>query len=216
MSAGRASAGGAGAWPENAGDMTAVMGPNRIQGDALGVMRAPANTLRVASPYARFRRDHSRVLARLDSLLACVPGRGRAIDEPPLRRHLATIGRQFSTHLAAEEALIYPVLARSFPEAAPTLAPLHEEHDELRAMLASLIQRLATPRSRERDVQVGVEVRDLVDLLRVHIRKEESVVFDVSERVLEPRELRGHARRLDPFIAARHRRVVTRRRKGTS
>jgi hemerythrin-like domain-containing protein len=179
-------------------------------------MRTRTRTLRPASPYARFRRDHSRVLARLDSLVACIPGRGRAIDEPPLKRHLAAIGRQFDTHLAAEEALIYPTLAQAFPEAAPTLAPLHEEHDELRAMLASLIQRLGTPRGRDRDVQIGVEVRDLVDLLRVHIRKEESVVYDVSERVLEPRELRGLARRLDPFIAARHRRVVTRRRKGTS
>ena len=40
------------------------------------------------------------------------------------------------------------------------------------------------------------------------------MVFDVSERVLEPRELRGLARRLDPFIAARHRRIGRRRGKG--
>src|SRR5262245_34707835 len=182
--------------------MTAVMGGVPPAGDASGDMRARTGQPRVASPYARFRRDHARVLVRLDSLESSVRGR-RPIPEPPLRRHLEALGRQFDTHLAAEEALIYPTLARAFPEAAPTLAPLHEEHAELRAMLASLMERLGAPRSHDRDVQIGVEVRDLVDLLRVHIRKEESVVFDVSERVLEPRELGGLARRLDPFLGHR-------------
>lgn len=166
-----------------------------------------------ASPFARLRRDHRRVLARLSAMEATAPG--RRVLESPLRRHLVTLARQFDTHMAAEEAVLYPALASAFPEARGTLAPLHEEHADLRAMLSSLGSSLDQPAGRERDVQIAIQVRDFVDLLRVHIRKEESVVFDVSERVLKARELRGLARRLAPFFPARERRVTTRRVKGT-
>ena len=47
-----------------------------------------------------------------------------------------------------------------------------------------------------------VQVRDFAQLLRLHIRKEESFVVDLSERVLNARELRGLARRLVPFVPA--------------
>jgi hemerythrin-like domain-containing protein len=172
--------------------------------------RAPRSA---ASPFARFRRDHRRVLARLSAMEATAPGR-RGVLESPLRRHLATLARQFDTHMAAEEAVLYPALAVAFPEARGTLAPLHEEHADLRAMLSSLGASLDQPAGGERNVQIAIQVRDFVDLLRVHIRKEESVVFDVSERVLKARELRGLARRLAPFFPARERRVTTRRVKG--
>jgi hemerythrin-like domain-containing protein len=152
-----------------------------------------------SSPYARFRRDHARVRLRIDALEAAIPAHGRSASEPVLRRHLRAIERQFDTHLAAEEAVLYPLLARVLPAAAPSLRPLHDEHEELRAILASLKAALATPQGRERDEQIAVQLRDFVDLLRVHIRKEESVVFDVSERVLRPGELRGLRRQLASF-----------------
>lgn len=167
-----------------------------------------------ASPFARFRRDHARVLARLSAMHATAPGPGRRVREAPLRRHLAGLARQFDTHMAAEEAVLYPALAATFPEAAGTLAPLHEEHADLRAMLASLEELLERPAARERDIQIAVDVRDLVDLLRAHIRKEESVVFDVSERVMKAREMRGLVRRLAPFFPAPLRRAPSRRVKG--
>ena len=151
------------------------------------------------SPYTRFRRDHTRVKVRIDALEAAIPGRGGRVVAPTLRRHLRAIERQFDTHLAAEESVLYPLLARVLPAAAPSLRPLHAEHAELRAILASLKAALGEPAGRERDEQIAVQLRDFVDLLRVHIRKEESVVFDVSERVLRPGELRGLRRQLASF-----------------
>jgi len=169
---------------------------------------------RAASPFARLRRDHTRVLARLASIHATAPTPGHHVHETPLRQHLAGLERQFDTHMAAEEAVLYPALAATFPEAADTLTPLHEEHADLRAMLSSLQRLLDQPAERSRDIQIAVDVRDFVDLLRAHIRKEESVVFDVSERVMKARELRGLSRRLAPFFPAPRRRAPSRRPKG--
>jgi hemerythrin-like domain-containing protein len=155
------------------------------------------------SPYAAFRRDHARVLTRLESLEASLPGRrGRVLRDAPLRALIAHLERQFATHMAAEEAVLFPALERGFPEASALLRPLYREHAELRAMLEALAQTLLRPGTRARDEQVVVQARDFAELLRLHIRKEESAVFDVSERVLGARELRGLARRLVPFIPA--------------
>lgn len=177
-------------------------------------MKTSARLRPAPSPYARFRRDHARVLARLDSLEATAPIGGHPLDAATLGRLLAALDRQFDTHLAAEEAVLYPALARSFPEATASLRPLREEHADLREMLASLLRRLRLSPTRDRDVQLAVEVKDFVDLLRVHIRKEESVVFDVSERVIEPRVLGGLTRRLAPFFLPKRGRALSRFEKG--
>ena len=132
-------------------------------------------------------------------------GRSRHIrgnHEERLRALLAHLEQQFATHMAAEEAVLYPVLQQAVPEAASLLRPMHQEHAELRAMLTSLAGTLQLPATRSRDEQVLVQVRDFAELLRLHIRKEESLVFDLSERVLDVRELRGLARRLVPFVPA--------------
>jgi hemerythrin-like domain-containing protein len=156
------------------------------------------------SPFDPFRSDHVRVLARLMEMETAAQ-RDRTIDEAGLRGHLEALDRQFDTHMAAEEAIFYPLLARVLPTSQASLQPLNEEHADLREMLAELRLILDRPRSADRDVQIAIQTRDLVDLLRVHIRKEESVVFDVSERVLRPGELRGLHRRLSSFLPARER-----------
>ena len=164
------------------------------------------------SPFTPLRRDHVRVLARLVSLETSVSGRRvRRIREAPLRALIAHLERQFATHMAAEEAVLYPALERSFPESAASLRPLYQEHVELRAMLATLSSTLMCPVTRSREEQVVVQVRDFADLLRLHIRKEEAIVFDVSERVLEAHELRGLVRRLAPFVPASAPRPAARR-----
>lgn len=157
-------------------------------------------------PFARFRRDHTRVIAWLAAMESAAPGRGLPVREDVLHRHVARLRHQFATHMAAEESVVYPALAEAFPEARASLGPLNEEHADLAEMLDDLESWLARPASRERDVQIAVQVRDFVDLLRVHIRKEETLVFDVSERVLGARHLRELAQRLVPFDPARTRR----------
>jgi hemerythrin-like domain-containing protein len=63
-------------------------------------------------------------------------------------------------------------------------------------MLKRLESTLAEPDPSDRDEQVAVQVRDFIDLLRIHIRKEEAVVIRVAERVLRPREVQALAARM--------------------
>ena len=74
-------------------------------------------------------------------------------------------------------------------------------------MLEALQRRVEQPATAERDEQLAVQTCDFVDLLRIHVRKEEAVVFRVAERVLEPADLREVAIRMKRGATARSRRV---------
>jgi len=155
------------------------------------------------------REDHARVLAELDRVDALLrdaaAGREAAAAGDPrpaaivaTRALAARLETQFATHLAAEDGVLYPALARELEHGARLVAPLHAEHAELRAMLAALLVTLGRAPDAARDEQVFVQVRDLVDLLRIHIRKEEALVFSVAERVLEPHDLAALRARRSP------------------
>jgi hemerythrin-like domain-containing protein len=151
--------------------------------------------------FERMREDHRSVLERirvLDSAAAAIP-KGAAGDwpGPEAREVLALLGRQFQTHMAAEDEVLYPALAEALPVARPSMEPLIADHGALRMMLADLEQELGEPASDARNEQMGVQLRDLADLLRIHIRKEEAVVFTIAERALTPKELEALAARLD-------------------
>ncbi len=113
--------------------------------------------------------------------------------------------------MTAEDALLYPLLGDLLPEARVTLAPLAEDHVELRCLLAGLATTLARPRSAARDEQVAVQLRDLIDLLRLHIHREETAVFEMAERILDPRAARAlslaRGVRLRPVPEPRERRA---------
>jgi hemerythrin-like domain-containing protein len=144
-------------------------------------------------PIERLREDHRRVLAETTAIEAAVatlgPG-GRLAPEAErgLRALLELLDRQFATHMRAEDDIVFPALIAALPAARPSVAPLATEHAELRAMLAALLDLVAGPAGTARDEQISVQVRDLADLLRIHIRKEEAVVLSIAERVLTPAE----------------------------
>jgi hemerythrin-like domain-containing protein len=102
---------------------------------------------------------------------------------------VALLARQFATHSATEEQVLFPALAEAFPGARPSLGPLEREHEEMRSMLARLAELLAQHATPARDEQIVIQVRDLVDLLRIHIRKEEQSVLNVARRVLTAAEI---------------------------
>lgn len=148
------------------------------------------------------RGDHQRALEQLATLeLAGAEsdsaGRISEQSRDAMRAVVRVLEGQFDTHMAAEDEVLFPALTRALPHALGQIEQLGVEHEELRSMLGSLGRLLDSPHGRVRDEQVVVQARDLVDLLRIHIRKEESAVFGVAERVLEPRMLEALADRMN-------------------
>lgn len=156
---------------------------------------ASATAKRLFSP---LRRDHRRVLAHLDELEGVLSARGRrAVPERPLRELVAHLEPQFASHMRAEDEVLFPALEQALPETAIPLAALREDHRELRGLLAALAMRLEQPRNGIRDEQLRVLTRDLVDLLRLHVSREERIVFTVASRVLRDDELTTLAGRIE-------------------
>lgn len=173
-------------------------------------MRRPHRTEPAPDALDALRADHAAVLAGIDEVLASADrigarARAAAADEACIRAFADRLEAQFATHIPAEDEAVYPALESALPGARQSLAPLRSEHRELRRMLECLRDTLREPPGRPRNEQVAVQVQDLADLLRIHIRKEEAVVFAVAERVLDRREWSA----LRARIAARLRPPVT-------
>lgn len=150
--------------------------------------------------FKQLRADHRHVLAGLPALergAGIAARRSKpAVGGDSLPRILEALAHQFDTHMAAEEDVLFPLLARALPETLTRLEPLSLEHQELRGLLQSLNELMRAPAGAERDEQIAVQARDFVDLLRIHVRKEEVVVFRVAERVLGPEQLEEVAARM--------------------
>ncbi|HEX7076824.1 MAG TPA: hemerythrin domain-containing protein [Candidatus Eisenbacteria bacterium] len=148
----------------------------------------------------RIKSDHRRVLAevsRLESLLAR-GGATRPAPQAKLDALVRMLEREFGTHMAAEDEALYPAVVAVVPAAKGSVEPLHDEHAELRAMLERLRETMGEPGGAERDEQVTVQVADLAALLRIHIRKEESLVLSVAARLLRPQDIDAIVKRMHP------------------
>jgi hemerythrin-like domain-containing protein len=144
--------------------------------------------------FERLRADHQHVLEQIDALERAQweVAKVRSGETGALLRLLE---EQFATHIVAEETLLYPALERALADGGEGLAPLVAEHEELRSLLALLASAgLAANRSEQE--QTGIRLRDLIDLLRIHIRKEEAAVFRVAERVLSAQDIEALTRRM--------------------
>ena len=137
----------------------------------------------------KMRVDHQRVLERLALLVPEAGTPPARPDVPAIRALVEYLAQQFDTHMAAENDVLFPIVAEALPATTDSIAPLRLEHAELRTMLGALKVRLGEPESHTRDEQMSILLSDLAELLRIHIRKEERLVFQVAERVLSPGEL---------------------------
>jgi hemerythrin-like domain-containing protein len=139
------------------------------------------------------RADHRRVLAAVDEaerLLLCA---SQEAARARIAQHVQMLEEQFTTHMEAEDRVLLPSLEALLPEARSVLAELSAEHVTLRALRTDLAEALRSAGgAQERFV---VPLRDLIDLLRIHIRKEEALVFHVAEQILTPAQ-RGRISRL--------------------
>lgn len=138
--------------------------------------------------FERMRQDHRRVLAELDEFVGAADEAQGRLPIDRLRALVGVLEAQFASHMEFEDRALFPTLGSEVTEIRSALTALQTEHRELRAMLNDLAARIAAPSDPARDEQIAVQAHDLVDLLRIHVRKEESLVFQLAERVL-PDEL---------------------------
>ena len=115
------------------------------------------------SVFDPFRDDHRHVLSRLEMLERAIGSGGPMgpATEHEISSVVTLLGRQFVSHVTAEDRVLYPALIEAFPEAAQGLEPLKAEHVEMRSMLARLAALLAQPPAGDRYEQIVVLTRDL-------------------------------------------------------
>lgn len=140
--------------------------------------------------FDRLRADHERVrseIVMLEQAVGIVPS--TTPNGAGLQLLLDGLRREFEVHMRAEDDVLFPLLQRALPHLRGQLESLATEHRELRGMLAALLDLVVRPSSAARNEQIAIQARDFVDLLRIHLRKEEAVVFRVAERLLAPADV---------------------------
>src|SRR5690349_15923677 len=142
--------------------------------------RSPMDTSNV---FTQMRDEHAHVMVELraleDAAATHAAHEAESADWPgqAVRNVLDLLARQFATHMTAEDELLFPALIQALPETRAGIEPLQADHAALRMMLGDLRDALTKPATSTRNEQVAVALRDFVDLLRIHIRKEELLVF---------------------------------------
>ncbi len=125
--------------------------------------------------------DHQHVLAQL----AAVENR-LAASVDAAADLAAYLDREVLVHFALEEEALFPILARHLPPAGGPLAVMDAEHQEFRSLLGALRGAV-----RAGDGEQGrARARDLIELLRGHIAKEDRVLFPMARQMLSGDEQR--------------------------
>lgn len=131
-----------------------------------------------------------------------------------LMRFLEVVDRDFVPHSREEEAALFPLLRRRLiadgehSRGATVTTPVDVMRDEhLRAVqLAAVVLNLlrvgsALPDERSARVVVGAALREaenLIELLRLHLFREDNIVFAAAQRLLSVAELDGLATATEP------------------
>jgi hemerythrin-like domain-containing protein len=127
--------------------------------------------------------QHQDVLARLGAVESDLTDSSR---EPDLAAFAAYLEREVASHFVVEEQALFPILARHLSLHQGPLAVMNAEHAAFRDLLRELCAavRDGNPIRQRRCAS------ELIELLRVHIAKEDNILFPMASRILGPEELR--------------------------
>lgn len=118
--------------------------------------------------------EHETVLAWL-SELASAADAGRREE---IRRLLPFFEENLQVHRRKEEEVLFPAVARQIGESGGPVACMLEEHRQEKQLIAAIREVLEGGEGLSRPVGLFVE------FLRLHIQKENEVLFPLAEQVL--------------------------------
>lgn len=119
-------------------------------------------------------------LRKVESLL------GDAAQHQAVAQFAAFLEGDVLAHFGIEEQALFPVLGRHLPPSGGPLAVMNAEHESFRDLLHGLGSAVRDgDGERERAC-----ARNIIDLLRAHIAKEDNVLFPMAMRLLSPDEQR--------------------------
>jgi hemerythrin-like domain-containing protein len=132
--------------------------------------------------------EHKTILQALAVLEAM--GQKAGSGEMPPRQDLQDVLRFLKTfaddhHQAREEAILFPVLMRACDcEQTPSIKHMVFEHNQERSLINGLEDSLQTSNAPD----CAYYAKRLGDILRVHIYKEDHILFELVEKKLSAKE----------------------------
>jgi hemerythrin-like domain-containing protein len=125
-----------------------------------------------------------RCLYVLEEMGCCIE-KGKYVAQDDVNSVIAFL-REFADehHQTMEESALFPELMRTSAAQEPALRHMLFEHDQERSLVEALQDALLTKKGMD---FVHFACR-LVDLLRNHIRKEDTILFQIVERHLLPEQ----------------------------
>ena len=132
-------------------------------------------------------KEHKIILRALEVLdqMASRVAEGQPVDAGDVQALLRFL-RKFGDdlHQAKEESALFPELMRTAAANQPALKQMLFEHDQERSLVEGLEDSLRTQKGGE-FAQLAGRLRDL---LRTHILKEDTILFEIVEQSLSPEQ----------------------------
>jgi hemerythrin-like domain-containing protein len=150
-----------------------------------------------SSPTARLRAEHELILEVVEALGRAVKG-GGANDGPDL----ANVDRCIDFfrlyvdeyHHGKEEGLLFPALGRhGLPIGDGPIAMMLDEHVEGRSLVKAMVAALDRVRRGDAGARADLEALafDYSEMISAHIDKENNILFDMADSMIEGPELDG-------------------------
>lgn len=154
-----------------------------------------------------FRHQHEVIASELDEIAGELgriraEGSGWRPASATLRRLLVLLECDVERHAEEEEQLLYGPLMRSEGKLTPTLSECFAEHGDLRLDVEKLRHDLVMAQSGHTDDATLFDDCDrIIRLLRVHMAREDEVLFLAAEQLLDRAQL---AKVADTVAATHH------------
>ena len=142
-----------------------------------------------------------RTLQYLGSLPKNTAAARREIEQRRLRDCVISLEKAIVLHFVKEEEALFPVLARYISCEEGPIEVMLREHDHLRAIFYEWRKRVSRlcaggPGGESRLRAVASCGYEAIRLLRLHISKENQILFEICEAALSPEEKLGVAEKL--------------------